>query len=55
VTKLRNVLAVALLMLPAVTLNATSFTNEEEHPGMSAPQTGMCWIYAMGRWWYVPC
>jgi hypothetical protein len=56
VTKLRNLLAAALLV-SAVSLNASEFVNEDVDPALSAPQQagGMCWIYAMGRWWYVPC
>jgi hypothetical protein len=55
VTKLRNLLAAALLVVPAVTLNASSFTSAEERPELSAPQAGMCWFYMNGRWWYIPC
>lgn len=56
-TKLRSLLAAALLMVPAVTLNASSFTNDDADPSVSAPQQsgGMCWVYYMGRWYYVPC
>jgi hypothetical protein len=54
VTKLRNLFAAALLV-SAVALNASEFTSADADPALSAPQTGMCWIYAMGRWWYVPC
>jgi hypothetical protein len=57
VTKLRNLLAAALLLLPAVTLNASSFAHMDERPGLGSTQQspGMCWIYMMGRWWYIPC
>jgi hypothetical protein len=57
VTKLRNVLAVALLLVPAVTLNASSLPSSEARPGLGSPQpvAGMCWVYAGNRWWYVPC
>ncbi len=56
-TKLRNLLAAALLLLPAVTLNASSFAHMDERPGLGSTQQspGMCWIYMMGRWWYIPC
>ena len=55
--KLRNLLAAALILLPTVTLNAGPLPSAETRPSLSSPQSagGMCWIYAMGRWWYLPC
>jgi hypothetical protein len=57
VTKLRSLLAVALVMLPAVTLNAGSLPNAEARPGLSSPQpvAAWCYVYMNGRWYQVPC
>jgi len=57
VTKVRNLLLVALVMMPAVTLNASSLTGADARPGLSAPQpvTGSCWVYMNGRWYLLPC
>jgi hypothetical protein len=56
VTKLRNLFAVALLMLPAVTLNAGSLPSGQMRPGLNAPlPAGMCWVLMGTRWVYVPC
>ena len=56
VTKLRSLVAIALLVLPTVTLNAAMLPSAEPRPGLSAPQAaGMCWINVGGRWFYMPC
>ena len=54
--KLRTFL-VALLFVPALTLNANAFTASAELPALSPPQqvSGVCWFYFMGRWWQLPC
>jgi hypothetical protein len=57
VTKLRNLFAVALVMLPAVTLNAGPLPSAETRPGLSStqPVAGTCWYFMGGRWWEYPC
>ena len=56
-TKLRNLFAVAMVMLPAVTLNAGALPSADTRPGLSStqPVAGMCWIFMYGRWWEYPC
>ncbi|HUQ50590.1 MAG TPA: hypothetical protein VM692_00125 [Gammaproteobacteria bacterium] len=56
-TKVRNLLLIALVMMPAVTLNASSLNNAEPRPGVGAPLqvTGSCWVYMNGRWYLLPC
>ena len=55
--KLRNLFAAALLVLPVATMNAAPLPGAETRPGLSSPQPagGYCWVYMLGRWWYVPC
>jgi hypothetical protein len=56
-TKIRSLLAAALILLPAVALNAGPLPSAETRPGLSSPQPagGMCWVWMANRWWYVPC
>ena len=56
-SKLRNLLLIALVMMPAVTLNASSLTPADARPGFGGPQpvTGSCWVYMNGRWYILPC
>jgi hypothetical protein len=53
-TKLRTFIA-ALLLVPALTMNANAFTLDTD--GLSASQQviGYCWIFYMGRWIAIPC
>jgi hypothetical protein len=55
--KLRVLVTAALLTLTLGTLNAADFTAPEHPDGMSSTQsqTGWCWFYFMGRWYYLPC
>jgi hypothetical protein len=57
VTKLPSLVAIALLILPTVTLNAGTLPGAETRPDVSAPQpvTTMCWVNIGGRWYYIPC
>ena len=54
--KLRSFL-VALLLVPALTLNANAFTAspEDEIVKPAEQSSGYCWFYAGGRWWLLPC
>jgi hypothetical protein len=54
--KMRTFLA-ALLMAPALMLNANAFTTETGDATLnpSQPVAGSCWIYFAGRWILVPC
>ena len=56
-TKLRNLVLIALALMPAVTLNASSLTSADVRPGLGAPQpvVGSCWVYVNGRWYLMPC
>ena len=57
VTKVRSFFAVALLVLPTVTLNAGVLPSGGARPGLSAPQPVAlwCWMNIGGRWYYLPC
>ena len=55
VTKLRSLVAVALLMLPTVTLNAAALPSSEARPGLGEPVALWCWMNVGGHWYYVPC
>ena len=54
--KLR-VLFVALLVVPALVSNAYAFTTAADDAGLnpSKPKAGVCWIFAGGFWYPVPC
>jgi hypothetical protein len=59
VKKLRSFL-VALLLVPALALNANAFTTDVNASVYTAPQapqqsSNMCWVYYLGRWILVPC
>jgi hypothetical protein len=56
-TKLRNLIAAALLTLTIGSLNASAATAVKDGGGLSPsqPVAGYCWIYMGGRWWHVPC
>lgn len=57
--KLRSFLA-ALLLVPALTLNAHAFSTEGDASGYTNPQApqqsyNLCWVYFVGRWMLLPC
>jgi hypothetical protein len=56
-SKLRNLLLIALVLAPAATLNASPVPSATVRPALGGPQPValMCWIYQNGRWWYIPC
>jgi hypothetical protein len=54
IRKMRTFVA-ALLLIPALTLNANAFTVDTDGVSASQQVTGYCWIYYMGRWIMIPC
>ena len=55
-TKLRNLIAAALLTLTVASLNASAATAADSaglNPVHSV--TGSCWIFMGGHWWLIPC
>ena len=56
-TKLRNLIAAALLTLSVASLNASAAMPNQSPGGLNPTQsvTGVCYIYMGGRWWAVPC
>jgi Spy/CpxP family protein refolding chaperone len=56
-TKLRNLIAAALLTLTVVSLNASAAMTAPSRGGLNPaqPVTGICYIYMGGRWWAIPC
>ena len=54
--KLRIFLA-ALLLIPALTWNASAFSVEtgEASLNQAQPFAGYCWVYFQGRWIAIPC
>ena len=55
-SKLRTFLA-ALLLVPALTWNASAFSMENGSPslGPTPPATNYCIVYYQGRWIVIPC
>ncbi len=56
IRKIRTFVA-ALLLIPALTLNANAFTVDTDGVSVSSSQqvTAYCWVYFMGRWIMVQC
>ena len=54
--KLRTLL-VALLLVPALSWNASAFSMQNDSATLSQTQsvTGYCWVYFGGRWIAIPC
>jgi hypothetical protein len=47
----------ALLLVPALTMNASAFTANANEPGLAPVQqsSAWCYFYYGGRWWLLPC
>jgi hypothetical protein len=56
-TKLRTLLAAALLTLAVGSLQATPSVSEGSRVdlGSTHQATGVCWIFWAGRWWEIAC
>jgi hypothetical protein len=56
IRKLRTLL-VALLLVPALSWNASAFSMENDGATLSSAESfaGYCWVYYQGRWIAVPC
>jgi hypothetical protein len=57
-TKLRVLLATALLTLPALTLSASQAASSSAGSGASLEATSVancCWVFYMGKWVCFPC
>ncbi len=59
-TKLRTLLAAALITIPVLTLDAAQLPATQ--PGSQAqlaPSSqsvdSCCWVFFLGRWWCFPC
>jgi hypothetical protein len=57
VKKLCHLLAAALLVFSAASVNAGSLASADVRPGLGStqPLAGWCYIYMNGRWYQVPC
>jgi hypothetical protein len=56
-SKLRTILAAALLILPVLALNASTLVEEaaEIEVGQTQQQSSCCWVLFIGSWYCVPC
>lgn len=53
--KIRNLVAAALLVLPMMTLDASTLTNPNADTSIKPTRAGTCWVYFGGYWFSYPC
>jgi hypothetical protein len=54
-TKLRTLLAAALITLPVLATDAAVPTPDKPQISQSQPPATCCWVMILGRWWCIPC
>lgn len=53
--KIRNLVAAALIVLPALALDASTLTNPNSDSSIKPTRAGTCYIYLGGVWFAYPC